>query len=55
MPNFRYYDYNQNVMVVINFEGQLQPETFELTLHHLIDDHIALSVFHKKYLNYSGG
>ncbi|YAA00023.1 transposase [Microbulbifer sp. EKSA008] len=55
MPNFKRYDYNQNAMVVINFEEQLQPETFEFTLHHLIDDHIDLSVFHKKYQKDSGG
>ncbi|YAA22834.1 transposase [Microbulbifer sp. ANSA005] len=42
-------------MVVINFEEQLQPETFEFTLHHLIDDHIDLSVFHKKYQDDCGG
>ncbi|WP_444890688.1 transposase [Microbulbifer sp. DLAB2-AA] len=55
MPNFKRYDYNQDAMVVINFEEQLQPETFEFTLHHLIDDHIDLSAFHKKYQNDSGG
>ncbi|WP_226649085.1 transposase [Microbulbifer variabilis] len=55
MPNFKHYDYNQDAMVVINFEEQLQPETFEFTLHHLIDDHIDLSVFHKKYQNDSSG
>ncbi|WNZ57625.1 transposase [Microbulbifer sp. MKSA007] len=55
MPNFKRYDYNQDAMVIINFEEQLQPETFEFTLHHLIDDHIDLSVFHKKYQNDSGG
>jgi transposase len=42
-------------MVVINFEEQLQPGTFEFTLHKLIDNHIDLSVFHEKYTNDAGG
>ena len=55
MPNFKPYDYNQDAMVVINFEEQIQPGTFEFTLHHLIDNHIDLSAFYDKYNNDSGG
>ncbi|WP_238152034.1 transposase [Microbulbifer sp. A4B17] len=55
MPNFKHYDYNQDAMVVINFEEQLQPQTFEFTLHHLINDHIDLSAFNDKYQNDGGG
>lgn len=55
MPNFKRYNYNQDAMVVINFEEQLQPGTFEFTLHHLIEDHIDLSAFHEKYQNDGGG
>nr|WP_243760664.1 IS1182 family transposase [Aestuariicella hydrocarbonica] len=42
-------------MVVINFEEQLQPNTFEFTLHQLIDNHIDLSAFYDKYNNDTGG
>ncbi len=55
MPNFKSYDYNQSAMVVVNFEEQIQPGTFEFTLHHLIDHHLDLSAFHDKYNNDSGG
>ncbi|MEX2489394.1 MAG: transposase [Pseudomonadales bacterium] len=55
MPNFKKYSYNQSAMVVIDFEEQLQPGTFEFTLHKLIDKHIDLSVFHEKYHNDAGG
>lgn len=55
MPNFKKYNYDQNAMVVINFEEQIRPGTFEFTLHHLIDSHIDLSVFHEKYRNDTGG
>jgi len=55
MPNFKKYSYDQTAMVVINFEEQLQPNTFEFTLHRLIDDHIDLSAFYDKYNNDAGG
>ena len=55
MPNFKPHNYGQSAMVVINFEEQLALDPFALTLHHLIEDHIDLSVFHEKYSNESGG
>lgn len=55
MPNFKKYNYNQDAMVVVNFERQLKPNTFEFTLHHLIDNHIDLSAFYEKYSNDQGG
>ncbi len=42
MPCFKYYNYDQDAMVV-NYQEQLQPGTFE----HKLD----LSVFHPKYCN----
>jgi len=55
MPNFKKYNYNQDAMVVANFETQIQPGAFEFTLHHLIDNHIDLAAFHDKYTNEHGG
>jgi transposase len=55
MPNFKKYNYSQSAMIVVDFEEQLQPGTFEFTLHKLIDNHIDLSVFHEKYRNDAGG
>lgn len=55
MPDFKKYDYNQSSMVVINFEEQLQQNTFEFTLHRLIDGHIDLTAFYDKYKNDGGG
>ncbi len=55
MPNFKKYSYDQSAMIVINFEEQLQPGTFEFTLHHLINDHVDLSAFYDKYSNDAGG
>lgn len=55
MPNFKPYDYAQSAMVVVDFEEQLQPGTFEFTLHHLIDGLIDLSAFYERYANDGGG
>lgn len=51
MPNSKKYDYSQEAMVVVNFEEKLAPGTFEYTLHHLINDHIDISVFYRHYKN----
>lgn len=55
MGNFKKYNYNQDAMVVVNFEEQLQSGSFEYTLHKLIDDHVDLSAFYAHYNNDSGG
>lgn len=51
MPKFKPYDYNQSTMVVINFEEQLQPGTFEYAIHRLITDKLDLSIFYPEYRN----
>ena len=55
MPKFKTYDYNQTSMVVINYQDQSQPGTFEYALHHLIDSKLDLSVFYPGYKNDDGG
>jgi transposase len=55
MPKFIPYDYNQDTLVVINFQEQLHPGTFEYTLHHLIEHKLDLSVFDPEYKNDDGG
>ena len=51
MPKFIPYDYNQSSMVVINYQDQLQPGTFEHAIHHLVDKRIDLSIFYPNYQN----
>lgn len=55
MPNFKKYSYAQSSMVVVDFEQQIRPGTFEFTLHQLIDNHVDLSAFYEKYSNDHGG
>ncbi|UQI42167.1 hypothetical protein [Vreelandella venusta] len=51
MPRFKAYNYDQNAMVVINYQDQLQPGTFEHALYYLIEHKLDLSVFHSLYRN----
>lgn len=51
MPNFIPYNYNQNTIVVINFQDQIQSGTFEHALHHLITHKLDLSVYFSAYKN----
>ncbi len=55
MPNFIPYDHNQSSMVVINYQDQLQPGTFEHAIHHLMMKKLDLSVFYPNYRNTEGG
>ena len=49
MPRFKAYNYDQNAMVVINYQDRLQPGTFEHAVHYLIEHKLDLSVFHPQY------
>jgi len=51
MPRFKQYNYDQDAMVVINYQEQLQPGTFEHAVHYLIERKLDLSMFHPKYRN----
>ncbi|MEH6670472.1 transposase, partial [Halopseudomonas sp.] len=55
MPRFKPYDYSQHSMVVINYQEQLQPGTFEYAVHYLIEHKLDLSVFHPRYANDATG
>jgi len=49
MPKFIPYDHNQSALVVINYQDQLQPGSFEYAIHHLIENKLDLSVFYPSY------
>jgi len=55
MPRFKTYNYDQSAMVVINYQDQPQPGTFEHAVHYLIEHKLDLSVFHPKYRNDATG
>jgi len=51
MAKYIPYDYNQNLMVVINFQDQLQAGTFEHALHYLVTKKLDLSIFDEAFKN----
>ncbi|MFE8073141.1 transposase, partial [Marinobacteraceae bacterium S3BR75-40.1] len=51
MPRFKPYNYGQQSMVVINYEEQLQPGTFEHAIHYLIEHKLDLAAFESRYKN----
>ena len=51
MPRFKHYNYDQSAMVVINYQEQPQPGTFEHAVNYLIEHKLDLSVFHPNYRN----
>jgi hypothetical protein len=55
LPRFKHYNYDQDAMVVINYQEQFQPCTFEHAVHYLIEHKLDLSVFHPKYRNEDTG
>lgn len=55
MPRFKPYNYNQTAMVVINYEEQLQPGTFEHALHYLVAQKLDLSIFYPHFNNEDEG
>lgn len=55
MPRLKAYNYDQNAIVVINYQDQLQSGTFKHAVHYLIERKLDLSVFHPKYRNDATG
>ncbi len=51
MAKYIPYNYNQNLMVVINFQDQLQAGIFEHALHYLVTKKLDLSIFESAFKN----
>ncbi|MDO6467541.1 transposase [Neptunomonas phycophila] len=55
MARFKHYDYEQTKMIPLRFADQIQPDTFEYTLNHVVDNELDLTVFESRYRNdYNG-
>lgn len=54
MARFKYYSYDQHLMIPVNLNIQILPDTFEHTLNRVIDS-LDLSVFNNKYTNDNTG
>jgi hypothetical protein len=51
MPNYKPYNLDQTKLIPVDFHRQIQPGTFEFTLHLIIEEDVDLSVFDSYYRN----
>jgi transposase len=51
MARYKAYDYSQMTMVPVILEEQLEPGTLEYAIHHIVEDHLNLSIFTNRYNN----
>jgi transposase len=51
MPRYKYYDYNQTVMIPIELEKQIIPGTLEYAIHKLVEERVKIEPFEKKLIN----
>ena len=42
MARYKYYDYNQLVMVPVSLEDQLMPGTLEYAINHVVEERLDL-------------
>ena len=45
MPRYKYYDYNQTVLIPIELEKQIIPGTLEYAIHKLVEERIKIESF----------
>lgn len=51
MPRFKPYNYDQQVMLAIDFRRQIQPGTFEWAINHVVDKRLDMAVFDHRFAN----
>jgi transposase len=51
MARYKYYDYNQLMMVPVSLEEQLIPGTLEYAINHVVEARLDLRIFDERYHN----
>lgn len=51
MARCKHYNYDQLMMVPVSLEEQLIPGTLGYAIHHVVEDHLNLSIFDDRYCN----
>jgi transposase len=51
MARYKFYNYNQLMMVPVSLEQQLIPGTLEYAIHHIVEQRLDLSLFDDRYSN----
>jgi len=51
MARYKPYDYSQMNMIPVSLDKQLEPGTLEYAIHHIVEEHLDLSIFTNRYSN----
>lgn len=51
MARYKYYNYDQLMMVPVSLEKQLIPGTLEYAIHHVVEERLDISMFDDRYRN----
>lgn len=51
MPKFKPYDLNQSKMIPLSYADQIVEGSFEHALNEIVEQHLDLSIFDKRYAN----
>ncbi|MEA3223485.1 MAG: transposase [Thermodesulfobacteriota bacterium] len=51
MARYKYYNYDQLMMVPVSLEEQLIPGTLECAIHHVVEERLDMSMFDDRYRN----
>jgi len=51
MARYKYYDYNQLMLVPVSLKEQLMPGTLEYAINHVVEERLDLSIFDERYRN----
>ncbi len=55
MPRYKYYDYEQSLLLPVNFDEQIMPGTLEHTINYLVEERIDISPLEARFCNEGTG
>jgi len=55
MPRYKSYNYNQGQFIPIQFDKQIQPDSFEYALNYIVDHKLDVTAFEDRFKNDEGG
>src|SRR3974390_1594095 len=55
MPHYKHYDYDQSLLLPVNFSEQIIPGTLEYTIHYLVEEKIDITPLEERFCNEKTG
>jgi hypothetical protein len=55
MPRYKYYDYQQSILLPVDFNEQIMPGTLEHTINYLVEEKIDISPLEARFNNEETG